>query len=89
MAKRAHRTTEEVLEEILSDEEPVVELQHDWGEIDDGRDKLDRAYRRRKVTQGTFCKHLHTEMKVKLFQNLIQIHHGCSMILTTTSQRLT
>ena len=36
MAKRAHWTTEEVLEEILSDEEPVVELQQDWGEIEDG-----------------------------------------------------
>ena len=42
MAKRAHWTTEEVLEEILSDEEPVVELQQDWGEIEDGRDRLDR-----------------------------------------------
>ena len=32
MAKRVHWTTEEILEEVLSDEEPVVDLQ-DWVEL--------------------------------------------------------
>ncbi len=42
MAKRPHWTTEEVLHEIMSDEEPAEEWGEDSEEVEDGRGEVDR-----------------------------------------------
>ena len=42
MAKRVHWTTQEISEEELSDEEPVVDLQEDWLEVEEDRVLFER-----------------------------------------------
>ena len=42
MAKRAHWTTEQVLEEVMSDEEPVEQDLGDWELDGDDRGEVDR-----------------------------------------------
>ena len=42
MAKRAHWTTEQVLEEVMSDEEPMEQALGDWELGEEDREEVDR-----------------------------------------------